>query len=353
MKPSKAIALAVFLLVGCAILGTTTRILAEDYDSLIAEAEAKYTEKDYAKALELVRKAFEIGEPALADFYNAACIAALAGESDAAFDYLTKAVEAGLAGKDWETAMEEDADLASLRTDPRWEALKASVVKNYEEALASLPETRVEGPVLDLPAPQLAGETSVEEALQNRRSIRSYLDVPVTLAEVSQLLWSAYGITRPVENGPGFLRGGLRTAPAAGALYPLELYLVARNVTSLAPGVYYYKSETHQLVLVSAEDRWEALAEAGLSQPHFQTAAAAIVYSAVFERNTSKYGQRGRERYVCMDLGHSAENVYLQAVALKIGTCAIGAFGDLALQKAVGMTRAEEPLYIMPFGKVE
>jgi SagB-type dehydrogenase family enzyme len=167
------------------------------------------------------------------------------------------------------------------------------------------------------------------------------------------LLWSAYGITQPVEDGPAFLRGGLRTAPAAGALYPLELYLVARNVAGLAPAVYYYKSETHQLIAVSAEDRWEAVREAGLSQPHFDTAAAAIVYSAVFERNTSKYGTRGRERYVCMDLGHSAENVYLQAVALKIGTCAIGAFSDLALQRAVGMTRAEEPLYIMPFGKVE
>jgi SagB-type dehydrogenase family enzyme len=95
------------------------------------------------------------------------------------------------------------------------------------------------------------------------------------------------------------------------------------------------------------------LKQAGLEQPHFETAAAAIVYSAVFDRNTGKYGQRGRERYVCMDLGHSAENVYLQAYALKIGTCAIGAFSDLSLKKAIGMTREEEPLYIMPFGKVE
>jgi SagB-type dehydrogenase family enzyme len=348
MKPT---ALAVLLLVVCAILGTTRGILAEDYQSLIADAQAKYNEKEYGKALEIVRKAFEIGEPTLVDWYNAACIAALAGEPDAAFDYLGRAVEAG--GVDISWNIEEDTDLASLHADPRWEALKAAITSKYEEILASLPETRPEGPVLDLPAPQLTGGTSVEQALQNRRSIRSYLDAPVALAEVSQLLWSAYGINKPVEDGPAFLRGGFRTAPAAGALYPLELYLVARNVTDLAPGVYYYKSETHQLVLVSAEDRWEALSEAGLSQPHFETAAAAIVYSAVFERNTRKYGQRGRERYVCMDLGHSAENVYLQAVALKIGTCAIGAFSDLALQKAVGMTRAEEPLYIMPFGKVE
>ena len=83
------------------------------------------------------------------------------------------------------------------------------------------------------------------------------------------------------------------------------------------------------------------------------TAMAAIVYSAVFERNTHIYGQRGRDRYVCMDLGHSGQNVYLQAYALKIGTCAIGAFADLALKKAIGMTKPEEPLYIMPIGKVD
>ena len=77
------------------------------------------------------------------------------------------------------------------------------------------------------------------------------------------------------------------------------------------------------------------------------------MYSAVFERNMVKYGQRGRERYVCMDLGHSAQNVYLQAYALNIGTCAIGAFTDLWLKQVTGMTRNEEPLYIMPLGKVK
>ncbi len=90
------------------------------------------------------------------------------------------------------------------------------------------------------------------------------------------------------------------------------------------------------------------VSEASFNQDQFKTASAAIVYSAVYERTTKKYGQRGRDRYVCMDLGHSAENVYLQAYALKIGTCAIGAFTDLWLKRAVGMTREEEPPYIMP-----
>jgi SagB-type dehydrogenase family enzyme len=157
----------------------------------------------------------------------------------------------------------------------------------------------------------------------------------------------------PVENGPEFLRGGLRAAPSAGALYPLELYVVARNVEGLAPGIYWYRSESHKLACITEDDRWEEITEACLNQSHFETAAAAIVYSAVFERTTLKYGQRGRERYVCMDLGHSAENVYLQAHALGLGTCAIGAFDDVGLKQAIGMTRQEEPLYVMPVGRME
>jgi SagB-type dehydrogenase family enzyme len=210
-----------------------------------------------------------------------------------------------------------------------------------------------QGSLVDLPKPSLSGDVSVEEALQNRRSVRVYQDSPLTLAEISQLLWAAYGVTQPMEDAPDFLRGGLRTAPSAGALYPLEIYLVARRVTDIHPGIYRYRSETHQMVSLTDQDRWEGLSSAGLNQSHFETAAAAIVYSAVFERTTRKYGNRGRERYVCMDLGHSAQNVYLQACSLNIGTCAVGAFDDRTLKQVIGMTEAEEPLYIMPLGKTD
>ena len=326
---------------------------ADDYSSLTAEAEIKYTEKEYAQALELYRKAFAMGEPRLLDLYDAACNAALAGEPDQAFAYLDEAVAVGMVGEEWEQALDDDRDLSSLRSDPRWENLKAAMRIRGEEVQASFPEVRAESTLIDLPAPALTGSVSVEKALQSRRSIRVYADTTIALAEVSQILWAAYGITEPVPDGPDFLRGGLRTAPSAGALYPLELYLVARRVDGLEPGVYWYKSETHQLMATPGGDRWAALAEAALRQPHFETAAAAIVYSAIYERNTSKYGERGRERYVCMDLGHSAENVYLEAYALGIGTCAIGAFIDLAVKQAIGMTRAEEPLYIMPLGRMQ
>jgi SagB-type dehydrogenase family enzyme len=335
------------------ILAVCVGLFAQDYKSLTLEAEAKYRAKEYGEALKLYRQAFKAGKPGVTDNYNAACVAALAGDVDGAFAYLYDALDAGLAGKEWEQALEEDTDLASLRSDSRWEALKAALRKSTADLEGSFPEIRTEGLVVKLPEPRLTSSIPVEEALRNRRSIRFYQSSPVSLTEVSQLLWSAYGITQPVLDGPAFLRGGLRTAPSAGALYPLEIYLVARNVADLPPGVYLYRSETHELVVVSQEDRWGMLKQAALEQPHFDTAAAAIVYSAVFDRNTSKYGQRGRERYVCMDVGHSAENVYLQAYALKIGTCAIGAFSDLWLKKAIGMTREEEPLYIMPFGKVE
>jgi SagB-type dehydrogenase family enzyme len=325
-------------------------LCAQEYEGLIQEAEGKLLASEYREALRLYGQAFEVGDGTLRDLFNAACAAARSDEADMAFAYLNRALAADLIERQW---LEEDEDLTSLHPDPRWQDLLAAVDARVDAVNAAFPETHPEHPAIDLPEPRLSSNISVEEALQNRRSLRSYEDTPLTLAEVSQLLWSAYGLSKPIENGPDFLRGGLRTAPSAGALYPLEVYLVARNVTGLDPGIYWYKSENHSLVTLAAEDRWEDLSDAGLGQPHFGTAAAALVYSAVFERNTQKYGERGRERYVCMDLGHSAENVYLQAYALKVGTCAIGAFNDLALKQVIGMTRGEEPLYIMPLGKVQ
>jgi len=205
--------------------------------------------------------------------------------------------------------------------------------------------------VIKLPPPVLDGSVPVEKCLAQRRSVREYADAPLTLADVSQLLWAAYGITQPVPNAPQ-LRGGLRTAPSAGALYPLELYVVAGNVTGLVPGVYRYRSETHDLVLVAAGDKRPALFHAAGSQTCIRDAPASIVYSAAFSRNTGKYGDRGRQRYVCMDLGHSAENVYLQCGSLGLGTCAIGAFHDDAVRLVARMKEEEEPLYIMSVGRL-
>jgi SagB-type dehydrogenase family enzyme len=203
----------------------------------------------------------------------------------------------------------------------------------------------------ELPPPAWDGRHSVEQALAERRSVRRYADTPLTLAEVSQLLWAAYGVTQPLPGIPE-LGGGFRTAPSAGALYPLELYLVAGAVTGLGPGIYRYRPGPHDLILERAGDGRRALLLAAFGQTMVGNAPASLVYSAVFSRNTGKYGQRGRERYVCMDLGHSAENVYLQCGSLGLGTCGIGAFNDDAVRLVVRMPKEEEPLYIMPLGRL-
>lgn len=200
-----------------------------------------------------------------------------------------------------------------------------------------------------LSVPRDTGNVSVEEALQKRRSRRNYLDKGLPEAFLSQILWAAYGITKPERAYPS-MRGGYRTSPSAGALYPLEIYVLAGRVEGIAPGVYRYHSLTHSLEKVIDGDMRNALRDAALGQEMIVRAPAVLLYCAVFERCVQKYGQRGRERYVCMEAGHSAQNVYLQAEALNIGTCAIGAFNDDRVRQAMKLSATEEPLYIMPVG---
>ena len=203
--------------------------------------------------------------------------------------------------------------------------------------------------VVHLPEPQTDGSFSVEKALQNRRSQRQFLDKEISLENLSQILWAAYGITQPRENPP-FLRGGLRTAPSAGALFPLEIYVVVGKVKGIDPGVYKYISKEHKIIRIIDKDLRTELTAAAWGQKMIEEAPASIIYTAIFSRMTDKYGERGRERYVCMDLGHSAQNVYLQSEALGLGTCAIGAFTDEDIAKILNLPKNEEPLYIMPIG---
>lgn len=204
---------------------------------------------------------------------------------------------------------------------------------------------------IQLPAPRLDGTVSLEKAIQGRRSVRGYSGEALTLAEAAQLLWAAYGITKPVANGPAFIRGGLRAAPSAGALYPLEIYLVAGKVTGLPAGVYRYVSERHELARIEAGDRRNELCQAALGQSWIREAPASLVFSAVFARTTKKYGERGRERYVWMDAGFAGENVYLQAQAMGMGCCIAGAFDDAAVKRAMRMAEDEVPVCILGVGR--
>ena len=210
-----------------------------------------------------------------------------------------------------------------------------------------------------LPSPKFDGEMSVEQALFQRRSHRSFQDKPLSAEKLSQMLWSAYGVTLPREdrpdappNRPSF-RGGMRTAPSAGATFPFEIYAVVGNVIGIEPGVYRYISEKHKLVRVIDQDVREELRKAALGQMMVEQAPATIFGSAIFNRSEVRYGTRGRERYVCMDLGHSGQNVYLQAEALGLGTCAIGAFTDADVSRVMQLPAEEEPLYMMPIGYVQ
>ncbi len=202
---------------------------------------------------------------------------------------------------------------------------------------------KTDGVSVALPAPVHEGGMSVEQALLERRSVREYAAEPLTLAEVSQLLWSAQGITHP---------SGLRTAPSAGALYPLEIYLLAGEVTDLKDGVYRYRPEGHQLLSVLEGDLRRDLSRAALNQPSLQDAPAVIVIAGVYERTTIKYGERGI-RYVHIEVGSASENVHLQAVSLGLGTVFIGAFHDDGVREVLQLGTDEQPLGLMPVGRMQ
>jgi SagB-type dehydrogenase family enzyme len=197
-------------------------------------------------------------------------------------------------------------------------------------------------PPIPLPRPALESTTSIEKALKHRRSTREFLEVPLSLEEVAQLLWAAQGITHEKV---------LRTAPSAGALYPLETYVVAGNVTNLPAGMYRYLPYRHELALVLAGDLRGQLCEAALSQSSVRRAPASIVLSAVFARATGKYGKRGI-RYGQMEAGTAAQNASLQAVSLNLGTVVIGAFDDGEVHRVLSLPGNEDPMIIMPVGKM-
>jgi len=199
----------------------------------------------------------------------------------------------------------------------------------------------VSSDTIKLPDPEITGTTSLEEALFTRRSIRDYANTPLSIKEVGQLLWAAQGNTAS---------WGGRTAPSAGGLYPLEVYVAVRSVNTLPPGVYKYRPDGHELLKIKEGDISNELYEAVLSQEWVKDGAIVIVIAAVYDRTTQKYGDRGI-RYVDIEVGHAGQNICLQAVALDLGAVPIGAFYDDQVKNVIGMTDTETPLYVIPVGK--
>ena len=187
-----------------------------------------------------------------------------------------------------------------------------------------------------LPSPQLVGALSLEEALQARRSIRSFSTRMLTRTEIGQLLWAAQGVTDAA---------GHRTAPSAGALYPLELDVVTPD------GVARYTPAEHRLTWRTATDIRPALRAAALDQAVVGEAPLIIVVSGVVERTATRYGTERAQRYVALEAGHAAQNVLLQAVSLGLGAVPIGAFDDAAVRRILSLADDEAPLYLIPVGR--
>jgi SagB-type dehydrogenase family enzyme len=206
--------------------------------------------------------------------------------------------------------------------------------------------------IIKLPSPQLRGKVSLEETILRRRAVRRYRSEPLGLSQLSQILWSAQGITGTRE---------FRAAPSAGATYPLEIFVfvgkqgVIASEAKQAPeelqaGIYHYEADSHSLSLHNPADLRPDLARATLDQEFIIDAPVDIVICALYHRTSYRYGRRG-ERYVHIEVGHVGENIHLQAVALGLATVEVGAFHDEEVWKILGVEEQIKPLYIMPLGK--
>jgi SagB-type dehydrogenase family enzyme len=200
---------------------------------------------------------------------------------------------------------------------------------------------------IKLPAVKLTGEVSVEEALQRRRSVRTYRQIALDASEISQILWASYGITDSTSH-PGHY---FRTAPSAGALYPIKVYLVLGQVHGIPAGLYEYHPHGHFIELLSKKDLRKDISDASMGQKSIENAPASILILANYNITAKKYGERGKIRYVPMEAGHVSQNIYLQCTALKISTCAIAAFNDKEINEVLENKSDYSPLYIMPLGK--
>jgi SagB-type dehydrogenase family enzyme len=194
-----------------------------------------------------------------------------------------------------------------------------------------------------LPKPSLDGKVSVEKAIQQRRTIRDFKEIPLSIAHLAQLLWAAQGITDP--------KGVGRSAPSGGARYPLDIYVIVgkKGVEGLGEGVYRYAPENHSISLMNKKDLRREIGSASLGQMWMAGASLMFVITAEYRRITGRYGDRGI-RYAQIEAGHVGQNLFLQAEALGLGAGIVGAFDDTEVVKVMGIPREHEPLLIMPVG---
>ena len=195
---------------------------------------------------------------------------------------------------------------------------------------------------IKLPPPVKQGGMPLAEALGVRRAVRRFASRPLDLAQISQLLWSADGTSDP---------RGLRTAPSAGATYPLDLYLVVGEggVKDVPAGVYHYLVAAHALTTVALGDIGAAVPRASLQQSWMTQAPVMVVITGEYRRCAARYGERG-VRYTHLEAGNVSQNLFLAAEALGLGAGIVGAFEDKALAQVLKLPPAHEPLLVMPVG---
>jgi SagB-type dehydrogenase family enzyme len=208
-------------------------------------------------------------------------------------------------------------------------------------------DTQEEKEIMTLPKPSLKGDVSVEEAINSRRSTRSFKPDPLSISQLSQLLWAAQGITITIEEK----NRSFRSAPSAGALYPIYVYVIVgeKGVTDLTKGIYKYNPEKHTLLKISGEDKRLAVAQASYNQSWMDKAPVILMITAEYERSMKKYGERG-VRYSKIESGCVAQDIFLQAEALGLGVGIVGAFHDYKVMNILKVWGKPQPLLAMPVG---
>ncbi len=204
-------------------------------------------------------------------------------------------------------------------------------------------EVRAGNTSISLPKPSFDGKISVEKAIKGRRTVRDFIDKSLSLDQLSQLLWAGQGVTDSLERK--------RAVPSAGALYPLDIYVLIgeKGVEKMEGGVYRYLPKEHSLLPIAKGDRRREISSASLSQMWMARAPVTFIITAEYRRITGKYGERGI-RYALIEVGHAGQNLFLQAEALGLGAGIVGAFKDSEVSSIAGLPSQHEPLLIMPIG---
>jgi SagB-type dehydrogenase family enzyme len=199
---------------------------------------------------------------------------------------------------------------------------------------------------IKLNKPNILTKKCLNDVLMNRKSIRDFSEKSVNIQELSYLLWASTGIQRK-EFGYDY-----RTAPSAGALYPIETYLIINNVEDMPKGVYHYLIKDHSLEELKLGGYYFEIAKATLDQEMCATAGIVFIWTAIFNRSKCKYGQRAY-RYIYLDAGHIAQNLILASTSLNLGSCPIAAFYDEEVNNIICVDGVEESvLYMCVVGNI-